>query len=644
MSKKQAPYGTWPSDLSGEVVAGAALRFGLVRTDNDGTIYWSEGRPAEKGRCPILRQTRSGDIEELLPPPFSARSKVHEYGGGEFTISNGTIFFVNADDQDIYKLIPGQDPERITDDQNMRFADIVWDTKRNRLIAVVERQPNNGHHHPENFIASISLEDAPSAAITPIVDGQDFFAKPTINEEGRKIAWLAWDLPDMPWDSASLYVADMEAEGSVGTSVQLAGDSESAVFQPEWQDNKTLTFVWDKSGWANLYSWNGEAVTALDDLPIDCSRPQWIFGMRSYAHGQQGIGLSAFVFGKCAFEEPGAHPWDAEAIQPSATKKEDWEFAKELRSFDMIAASGKGFAGLATSDFMAPAVVKLTQDKLEIIRDSSPEGLSPASISAGKQVQFKNAESEGVYGLYYPPTNAAYEGAEGEKPPILFTVHGGPTGMGDRGLKLKTQYWTSRGFGIFDTDYSGSTGYGRSYMNRLDGKWGLKDVSDIVDAANHLVNEGIADKDKLFITGSSAGGMTVLLALADHDVFAGGTCTYGVTDLSHLLKFTHKFEAGYLYRLLGIALGDDDNEELILRSPVSKAGKITKPVIFFQGLEDKVVPPEQSRRMVETLKNNGIPVEYYEFEGEGHGFRQASTIKAQLEKEQAFYAKILAEK
>lgn len=625
MTKTTKPFGGWDSPLSPSDVAGAALRFGLVRGRSDGTIFWSEGRPTEQGRCVIMRKTSEGDAEDLLPPPYSARSRVHEYGGGEFTVAGDDVFFVNNEDQDIYRLTPGEEPQRVTNEPELRFADIDVDYSRNRLVAVAERQ-SNSHDHPQNLLVTVSLEGSAGKNVTPLVKGQDFYASPVINPAKDKLAWISWNLPDMPWDSAALWVAPIKEDGSLGSAQHVAGDSESAVFQPSWKTDGTLTVVWDKSGFANLYTWNGETLIPAATDEEDFSRPLWSFGMRSYAH----CGSRTCVAG-----------YDKGQVKLRYLEGEPLPAAEQLRSIESLVSVGDKLAALASSDTMAPAIVTIDEDAVTPIRTSGTLPLSIDDISSGEPVAFQNKDNETVYGYYYPPTNRQYEGPTGEKPPILFTVHGGPTGMGDRGLKLKTQYWTSRGFGVFDTDYSGSAGYGRAYMRRLDGLWGIKDVSDIADAAAHMVAEGLADPKKLFITGSSAGGMTVLLALADHNIFAGGTCTYGVTDLSHLLKFTHKFEAGYLYRLLGISPGDDTSPVLSERAPISKAEQIDVPVIFFQGLDDKVVPPEQSRRMVDALRKNNVQVEYVEFEGEAHGFRRAETIQAVLEQEYAFYKKLL---
>lgn len=625
MTKTIKEYGAWRSPLSAADVSGASLRFGLVRCDEAGAVYWSEGRPAEKGRCAIMRWAGGDESEELLPPPYSARSRVHEYGGGEFSVTDNEIYFINAEDQDIYRVQPGAAPERIAQEPDFRFADIAVDTRRNNLIAVAERSVE-GEQQPENLLVSIDLATAPKAAVTPLAEGNDFYANPVLDPAGEKLAWLAWDLPDMPWDSAKLYVSDIGGDGSLGTAVCIAGDDESAVFQPEWTGDGKLTFVWDKSGWASLYQYDNGKIEEVASDGADYSRPLWAFGMRSYARTNEGVIAAPYQEGQVKLGPLGGS---------------DWPISGTLKSVDTLVARNGEVAALVSTDEMAPAVAAIGRSEITYIRTGGAVALEAGDISRGEPISFKNRDGEEVYGLYYPPANSLYSGWPEEKPPILFTVHGGPTGMGDRGLKLKTQYWTTRGFGVFDTDYSGSTGYGRAYMRRLDGLWGVKDVSDIADAAAYMVAEGFGDPDRLFITGSSAGGMTVLLALADHDIFAGGTCTYGVTDLAHLLKFTHKFEAGYLYRLMGVEPGDDDSPIFAERSPVNKADKIQKPLIFFQGLDDKVVPPEQSRRMVEALRANGVDVEYFEFEGEAHGFRQASTIRTVLEREYAFYKRLL---
>lgn len=628
MTRKILPYGSWPSAISADLVAGKSLRLGALQAVG-GAVYWSESRPDEGGRGAIMCAQASGDIGEVLPAPWSTRSRVHEYGGGEFLAAEGRIFFVEAETQDIYEQVGDGEPKRLTHEPDLRFADIVLDSRRNRLIAVTERHVE-GLHSPENFLASISLEPGKPGSVTPLAAGHDFYASPNVSPDGRTLAWLAWDLPHMPWESAALYVAGIKDDGSLGEIVHIAGSNGSAVFQPGWLADGRLAFVWDKDGWGRLYLWeSGNISGPISPERLELMRPQWVFGMQSWTQLADGRITAAFI------EDGETWLGAIDLNNGQAVRLES-----SLRSIDALAPFGKGLALSGASDISAPSIAQLNrQGEQTTLRSAGDSGLDEADISVGEVLCFSN-EGEDVYALFYPPANAKAVGPDNERPPVIIMAHGGPTGMADRGLKLKIQYWTNRGFAVCDLDYSGSAGYGRAYRDRLNGQWGIRDVADVAALVEFLNSSGRADPDRFLISGGSAGGYTVLMALAMLDRFAAGSCTYGVSDLSQLQRITHKFEAGYLYSLTGTT--EETCEPVFAeRSPIIHADKIDCPVIFFQGLEDKVVPPQQSRTMVDSLRARGVPVTYREFEGEGHGFRRAETIIEVLESEYAFYARVL---
>ena len=621
------PYGTWRSPVSAKAVAGKSLRFGALQVQ-DTVLYWSESRPDEGGRGVIMRAGADGVAGDVLPRPFSARSKVHEYGGGEYLVAGGHVYFVDADTQDIHAISSGGSVRRLTRETGTRFADMTHDTPRARLIAVAEHH-GEGAGSPENYLAAIAIEGGGEVPSGMIAEGQDFYASPRVSPDGSTLAWLAWDLPDMPWESAALFVAQITQDGSLANQRHIAGGDGSAVFQPAWSPDGKLCFVWDKNGYGELYVWDGTEITQILAHRAELMRPHWVFAMQSYAVLDETRIAAAFI-------EDG----ETKLALIDVTSGDMTPVECGLRGIDALAPHGKGIALIGAGDISAPEVVACQPDgEIETLRSAGDTGLIVADISKAEMLRFES-EKQRVYALYYPPANARVSAPRDETPPLIVFVHGGPTGMADRGLKLKIQYWTSRGFAVCDLDYSGSAGYGRAYRERLNGQWGIRDVADVAALVTHLTTSGKADPERLLISGGSAGGYTVLMALAKLDIFAAGACSYGVADLTQLQAITHKFESGYLYGLTGTT--SKTCEEIFTgRSPITHADAITCPVIFFQGLEDKVVPPQQSRAMARSLRTRGVPVAYREYVNEAHGFRRAETIIEVLESEYAFYARVL---
>ena len=630
-SKQVRPFGAWPSAISARSVAGQSLKFGSINADR-GTLYWSESRPDEGGRSALMGWRSNQDPVDLLPPPYSVRSRVHEYGGGAFLAADGEIYFINDQDQDVYRLTPGQAPERLTSEPGLRFADMCLDRSRSRLIAVGERHAAaNDHAHPENLLVQISLDKQTLGHVRDLVTGHDFFASPTVSPDGEKLAYMAWDLPDMPWDSAALYLGTFDETGALPSSDCIAGGAEGAVFQPEWSGDGTLLFVSDKSGWGNFYRYGDGALRQLTKTEVEFSQPLWNLGIRYYVLLDSG--LIAAVYVEDGYYRLGCIDPTSGTIAPVDT---------DLRHFLSIATDGRDLFAIGATDMSPLAVFRISLESghATALRQSAKSTYAAGILSKPEVLNIQNAAGQTVFGLYYPPASDIYQGPDGDTPPVILSVHGGPTASVNRGLNLKVQYWTSRGFALFAIDYSGSTGYGRAYRERLDGNWGKRDVEDCVQGAQFLAATGRADPKRLLISGGSAGGYTVLAALAASDLFAAGACYYGISDLLQLHKLTHKFEAGYLYRLLGIS--PDDGEAVFReRSPLYHVGKMTRPVILFQGVEDKVVPPDQAREIVKALRAQNVPVFYLEFPGEGHGFRKADTIEAALNHEYAFYVHIL---
>ena len=614
--RKTASFGSWKSSISAADSAAGTIRYGLLRGRDD-ELYWSESRPQEAGRSVIVRAGRDGRVNDILPAPYSARSRVHEYGGGEFFFGKTGLYFINAEDQDVYHLGLNKTVKRITHAPEWRFADGTCDPLHDRLITVAEK---HGQPQPQNLITSIALDGKATGKPEPLLQGHDFYASPRLNRENTLLAWLEWDLPDMPWDSARLKIGHLDARGRVTGQQILAGGKGMAASEPQWDKQGRLVFIAEKDGWSTIHRWDGQSITALPWPGHEFGRPLWSLGAASYAITDDGR-IVALSFK------------DGEPIL--ASFHQNWEIIDSpARQIDAITTANNQICVTAATDTAPPAICALGEPLTPLGKPAIR--IAPQNISRARTIAFSTGDGVTAHGLYYPPCNPDFSAPPGEKPPAILCAHGGPTGMADRGLKLKTQYWTSRGFAVFDIDYRGSSGYGRKWRTSLNGHWGIADVQDMENGARHLVATGLADPDRLVISGSSAGGFTVLATLCRSSLFAAGASYYGIGDLAKLQAITHKFESGYLQTLLG-----EGKEVFRQRSPLFQASSIQTPVIFFQGANDPVVPPSQSRDMHESLKNRGIATSYIEFEGESHGFRQAETIIRALKSEYRFYAQIL---
>ncbi|MEZ5818385.1 MAG: prolyl oligopeptidase family serine peptidase [Hyphomicrobiaceae bacterium] len=636
-AKTTSPFGLWPSPLKPRDLTRGARRFGHIQGDGP-YVYWTEGRPEEKGRQVVVRMRPGIDKkpEDLLPAPFSARTKVHEYGGAEFLVADGTLYFVNADDQDIWRLqLDARRPERITTAPALRFADMALDATRNRLVAVAERHPEGADHaQPQNLVAAIALDGKDKGTVIDLVTGRDFYAFPRLSPDGSRLAFLGWDLPDMPWDQSALYVAPVKADGTAGRAQRIAGGNGVAAMQPAWLDDSRLIFLSDETGFGNAVLWNGTELRPLTRLKAELGLPMWNLGPRTLvATGPDRLVASGDVDGKPSLVVVtglGDRRPQIE-VRPLAVAS-----VGSLAPYDGGIATGVGRP-------KAPAALVAISARRKapaVLRTATDLALVPSGISVGRTVSFRGGDRKTTFAQFYQPASATHRGPRGAKPPALVLAHGGPTSSAGHGLSLRVQYFTSRGFAVLDVDYAGSTGYGRAYRERLDGQWGIADVADCAAGAKFLAAEGLADPEKIAIAGGSAGGYTVLMALATTKAFAAGSSHYGISDLSLLMQSTHKFEAGYLHRLLGTT-PRSWKKTCDARSPITLVAGMTAPLVLFQGLDDKVVPPEQSRLIHERLKERGILTELYEFEGEGHGFRQATTIVKVAEAELAFLKQAL---
>lgn len=629
MTVLQSPYGSWKSPITSDLIVASSLRLGEIELDGE-VIYWSEGRASEAGRNALVCRTPDGQITDAIPLAFNARTRVHEYGGGAYGVTDGAIYFSNFSDQRLYWQPVGGTPEPLTPpltDSEFRYADAIAD--QTRLICVREDHTDKSTE-PVNAIVSIPLDAARPDGGSILVAGSDFYAAPRLSPDGTRLCWLSWNHPNLPWDGTELWVAPVEGE-ALGTAERIAGGVSEAIFQPEWSPDGVLYFVSDRSGWWNLYRWDplNPSVQAVCPKSAEFGLPLWVFGMATY-------GFESAESLICTYVEAG--------VQHLARLNTR---TLELNPIEIPYTSlgglkvGAGYAAFIGGSATAPSAIArldLQTGQVEELRRSSELAIAPGYLSTPVVMEFPTENGLTAYGFYYAPTNQDFVAPPGERPPLLVKSHGGPTASTSASFSAGIQYWTSRGIAILDVNYGGSTGYGRAYRERLKGQWGIVDVDDCANGAKYLVAQGLADGDRLCIDGGSAGGYTTLAALTFRDLFKAGASFYGVSDLEALARDTHKFESRYLDGLIGKY--PEQRQVYVDRSPIHAVDQLSCPVIFFQGDEDKIVPPNQAEMMVDALKAKGLPVAYVLYEGEQHGFRKAENIKRTLDGELYFYSRV----
>jgi dipeptidyl aminopeptidase/acylaminoacyl peptidase len=614
--KQVAPYGSWPSPISIErsaVTGDPWFGWVIVDFDDDG-ILWIEPRPAEGGRAVLVQREPGGTRVELTPPGFDARTRVHEYGGGAAWRHGDAFFFSNFGDGRVYRVDGAGDPRPVTpepsDPNALRYADGRVTPDGSHVICVRES------HRADDVVNELVSFPADGSGEPAVVrTGRDFYAAPRIGPDGR-LSYLAWDHPLLPFLGCELWVEDDF----------IAGGSDEAIVQPEWGPDGALYWVSDRDGWWNLYR-DGEQLTTLE---AELGYPMWIFGMSTYGFLADGR-LACTVVDKALHSFGVLDPGTGE-LAPL-----DLPFTA---SMPYVHAHGDRFATLAASptESAAIVVVDVTAGSYEKVVRTSDFELAPESISVGRPIEFAAPGGRNANAFYYPPTNADFEGPADELPPLWTRIHGGPTSQAKLAFGLGIQFLTSRGWGVVDVNYGGSTGFGRPYRELLAGEWGVVDLEDCIAAARHLADAGEVDPKRLSIAGGSAGGYTTLLALARSDVFAAGTSAYGVAELVTFAETTHKFESRYLDWLLGTL--PDAIEVYRDRSPLTHADNIRAAALIAQGLDDEVVPSDQAEQIVAALVRNGVPHVYLAFEGEGHGFRRRESGIRFLSAWLSFYGQV----
>jgi dipeptidyl aminopeptidase/acylaminoacyl peptidase len=628
MAPIKKPYGSWPSPISAELITRAAPSLNFIQSYGD-DLYWVEGRPWEAGRNVIMRRDSNGSITDLLPAPFSHYSRVHEYGGMAYALNDDHLYFVNATDQNIYKycLDDTSAPQVITNNSSRRFADLIVDRQNQRLIAVCEE--HNDDQEPENYLASIALNNQ-TPAIEKLVSGADFYAYPRISPDQSQLCWIEWQHPNMPWDATQLWQATISNGNLIEKKRVAGGDNNQAIFQPHWSPNNTLYYVSDIANWWNIYRLENGIGAPVLRMDAEFATPLWQLGMTTFDF----IDANTIA---CIWTVSGI--WHSGFIDVATGVLTTVQ--TPYSSMQAVACHQGSVYFVAGASVLASQIAGINlQGEVSPIYAPATVDLDKADLAQPESISFTSGDNQQVHAFYYPPTSARYCGDDRELPLVIAMCHGGPTGATSSGLNLKIQYWTNRGFAVVDINYRGSVGFGRTYRQGLEGAWGIADVEDTQQAIAYLAGQQKIDPKRCLIRGGSAGGYTVLSALTFTDTFKAGASLYGIGDLETLAKDTHKFESRYLDSLIGPY--PERRDIYLERSPIHHADGLNCPVIFLQGLEDKVVPPNQAEMMVKLLEDKGIQVGYVTFADEGHGFRKANNIIRAMEAELAFYRDVFS--
>jgi len=620
---EEKPYGSWKSDISPTGLVENKIQFDFIKADSN-QLYWSESRPAEQGRCVIVN-LENPEVD-LIPVPYSAKSRVHEYGGGSFCFNGDTIYFVNEKDQQIYSRSSDSNISQLTHEIDCRFADLEVNTKCQSILAVCERHAKN-KSEPVNSIVLINTKDG---KLSTLAHGHDFFAFPRFNSAANQIAWISWDHPNMPWDQSSLHKANFDpTTNTIGPTQNIVDCENTSVFQPEFSADGTLYYVSDQSGWWNLYS-EKNTESPIIEQQSEFGLPVWVFGLCTYRF----ISDTEIA---CIVMDKAQSSIKLIDLHTSNIKKLDLAFSD---FYYLYYCQNKLFTlAVSPQEYTQLIQIDIQSSQWQCIKSSSQSKLDPAWISLAKEICFPTSSSDQAYGFYYAPKNPNQQALANEKPPLLVMSHGGPTTYTTNTLNLKIQFWTSRGFAVLDVNYRGSTGFGRHYRNKLLGQWGIADVQDCENGAKYLADNGLVDPDRLLIRGGSAGGYTTLCALTFGNTFKAGASYFGISDLMVLASDTHKFESRYCDRLIGPL--PESKHIYQERSPIHYVDQINCPIIFLQGLKDEVVPPAQSEKLVNALRDKKLPVAYITYENERHGFRDADVISHSIQSELYFYQRVL---
>ncbi|MBX0315391.1 S9 family peptidase [Planococcus glaciei] len=617
------PYGSWKSPITPDLITQDTVGFLSIAWDGP-DLYWLEQRPLEGGRNTVMKRTPDGSTMELTPPPFNVRTRVHEYGGAPFVVHQSHLYFSNFDDNLLYVRKGEKQFHALTSEPDLRYADAAVDASRRRLYWIREDHSQSAIS-AETAIVAMGLDGSNERIVA---SGNDFYSNPRVSPDAKQLAYLTWNHPNMPWDETQLWLADLNDDGSLSNARMVAGGPADSILQPVWSPDGVLYFLSDRSNWWNLMRWNGSSAEAVCPMEAEFGGPSWIFGRSDYDFLNGTTVLASY-------SQNGNRRLAKIDLETGESAPVDSRFTV----FSSIHGNGSEAAFLAASPTDPLRIVQMDRNgRMEDVKVSSDLELNPNYLSIPQAIEFPTAHGKTAHGIYYRPKNPDYTAPKGEKPPLIVTVHGGPTSASTSALNLEFQYWTSRGFAVVDVNYGGSTGYGREYRERLKGNWGIVDVEDSANAVKYLVEQGEVDGNRAVIVGGSAGGYTTLASLVFSDVYRAGASYFGISELEVFTTETHKFESRYADGLIGPF--PEAKQVYYDRSPINFTDQLSCPIIFLQGLEDKIVPPNQAELMVDALRKKGLPVAYFAFEGEGHGFRIAENIKRSIEAELYFYSQI----
>jgi dipeptidyl aminopeptidase/acylaminoacyl peptidase len=626
MATQTGRFGSWASPITAEAVVAESVSLADPRIDGD-DVYWIEGRPLEKGRGVIVVRAADGAIRDVTPAPFSARSRVYNYGGGAYAVKDRVIYFVHGGDNQIYRQAADGVPTQVTSNPLCLFGDIFIDAGRDRLIAVREERPNGDVINAIHMLVAV---DIATGRETVLESGADFYSSPTLSADGARLAWLSWQHPNMPWTSTYLNVANIDEAGELISKKIIQGGGSESIFQPQWAPDGRLYFISDRTDFWNLYRWGTAGAERVLARDAEFGVAQWNLGLSTYAFLSQDVMIYSFV-------QDGT--WRLGRLDLTTLRARD--FPTTFSSLSGVRASGNSVVVRSATTVSPSAIASVdpATGAVTPIKFSVP----PASVqgfqryfSTPQPIQFPTSGGDTAHAVYYPPYNPDWQAPATEKPPLLVKSHGGPTSTAESSLDLSVQFWTSRGFGLLDVNYRGSTGYGRKYREKLYGQWGVADPVDCISGARFLAMRGDVDGGKLAIAGRSAGGYTTLCALTFHSDFTAGASYFGISDLVALATETHKFELHYTDWL--IEPFRPDSPLYHDRSPINFVERLSAPVIFLHGKDDRIVPINQAEKMYTALHDRNIPTCLLVFLGEEHGFRQSTHLRQALEAELMFYS------
>jgi dipeptidyl aminopeptidase/acylaminoacyl peptidase len=625
-----SPYGSWKSPITPDAIVAGGI--GIVEPSfAGGSLYWRESYPLQGGRMTVMRRTVDGVISELTPDHY-ARTRVHEYGGGVYCVHGETVYFSHFPDQRLYRVDPRRAPIPITPEpafpQGSRYADGIVTPDGKWIICV--RELHHADREADNEIVILPTDRSGEPRV--LCSGRNFYSNPRLSPDGTRLSWLCWDHPNMPWDGSEVWVANLDTGRAISNPRRVAGGPAESIFQPEWSPEGLLHYVSDRTDWWNLYADQAGQMQPLYPKDAEFGQPQWVFGMSDYAFLSDGRIA-------CVYRQ---HGIEHLAILHPDGRLKDIQTPYTAYGGSLVSDGDRrlAFTGAAPDLHYELVIMDVETRRTEVIKHTRETEIEPGYYSTPRSIEFPTEHNRTAHALFYPPANKDFSAVAGEKPPLRVLSHGGPTAAAGSELNLEIQYWSSRGIAVVDVNYGGSSGYGRPYRQRLTGQWGLVDVQDCASAAKYLIEQGEVDGERLIIKGGSAGGYTTLCAITFTDVFRAGASYYGIGDLETMATDTHKFESRYLDGLIGKY--PEDKQTYIERSPIHYADQIACPVILFQGLDDRVVPPNQAQDMADTLKFKELPHALLMFEGEGHGFRKAENIKRCLEAELYFYSQIFS--